>query len=829
MQEFEKLGVFYLGRRWDLEAGQAEADLVLYKSNDLLTHAVCVGMTGSGKTGLCVTLLEEAAIDGIPALVIDPKGDLSNLLLTFPRLSPEEFRPWVSEDDARQKNLSLDEYAREQAELWQRGLGEWGQDAARIQRLRDAAEFALYTPGSTAGTPISILRAFEAPEPALRADSELLHERVSATVTGLLALVGIAGDPLQSREHILLATILEKSWRDSRDLDLASLIRQVQNPPVARVGIMDTESFFPEKDRGALATRLNNLLSAPGFAVWREGEPLAIDRLLFSPSGKPRVSVISISHLDDAQRMFFVSLLLNETLTWMRGQAGATSLRAILYMDEIFGYFPPVANPPSKTPLLTLLKQARAFGLGIVLATQNPVDLDYKGLSNAGTWFLGRLQTERDKMRVIEGLEGVAAAEGGAFDRARVEKILSGLAKRVFFMHNVHDDEPTVFQVRWAMSYLRGPLSRDEIKRLATAEQPGANDAPGAATASAEASKPASPTAEASGAGTSAVDEATTDMPPVLPAGVVQTFIPSTGAPPEGASLHYAPRALGIGRVHFSDTKLAIDVERTVSCLAPLDAAGGADWRQAAAIAVRQEDLPSAPAGRATFASLPAAATKPRAAAAWKKTFADALYRMQKIELWHCESLDIVSKPGEAERDFRIRLQQAARQQRDKLVAKLRQKYAQRLAVAANRVRRAQQAVDREKGEASQAKVQTVISIGSAILRTVFGGRGRSATVGRATTAARGVGRSVKQTGDVARAEETLEIRQREHDDLEAELAAEAGALSAKFDPLNERLATIAVSPRKADVTVSLVTLAWAPRWKQPDETLAPAKVDRPG
>ncbi|HJW83943.1 MAG TPA: DUF87 domain-containing protein, partial [Anaerolineae bacterium] len=466
MQDFEKLGAFYLGRAYDLQAKQAQDELILYDSKDLVTHAVCVGMTGSGKTGLCIALLEEAAIDGIPAIIIDPKGDLPNLLLSFPQLRGEDFAPWINVEDAAKKGLSPQDYANQQAEMWKKGLADWGQSGERIQRLHDAAEVVIYTPGSTAGLPVSILKSFAAPDAAVLEDGELLRERIGTTVTSLLGLLGIEADPIQSREHILLSTIIDWAWKHGQDLDLAALIQHIQSPPVSKIGVLDLESFYPSKDRFGLVMALNNMLAAPGFSAWMEGEALDIAQMLHTPGGKPKLSIFSIAHLNDAERMFFVSLLLNQVLGWMRAQSGTTSLRAILYMDEIFGYFPPVANPPSKTPLLTLLKQARAFGLGVVLATQNPVDLDYKGLSNAGTWFLGRLQTDRDKARVLDGLEGAAAGAGSGFDRQRMEQILAGLGSRIFLMNNTHEDAPVVFQTRWAMSYLRGPLTRNQIKVL---------------------------------------------------------------------------------------------------------------------------------------------------------------------------------------------------------------------------------------------------------------------------------------------------------------------------------------------------------------------------
>jgi hypothetical protein len=481
---YEKLGAFYLGRAYDLDQGRRD-DLVLYDSRDLTTHAVCVGMTGSGKTGLGVVLLEEAALDGVPAIVIDPKGDMANLLLAFPSGTPEDFAPWVDPEEAARAGVTVDEAARRAATRHRDGLADWNQDAARVGRFRAAAEAVVYTPGGSAARGLSPLGSFEAP-PAT-AGAEARRERMNAAAGGLLSLLGMEADPLRSREHILLATLLDRAWEEGRRVDLPSLVRGVQTPPFQSVGMLDLESFFPARDRTSFAGGLNNLLASPSFAAWLHGDPIDVQRLLWAPDGKPRLSIVSIAHLSDAERMFFVTVLLGETVGWMRAQSGTSSLRALLYMDEVFGYLPPTANPPSKTPLLTLLKQARAFGLGVVLATQNPVDLDYKALSNAGTWFLGRLQTERDKARVLDGLEGASATSGAAFDRSRMDATLARLKSRVFVMHNVHEDAPAVFETRWALSYLRGPLSRAQVQALTS----GRVDAPGGAA-------PAAPGASAS-------------------------------------------------------------------------------------------------------------------------------------------------------------------------------------------------------------------------------------------------------------------------------------------------------------------------------------------
>ena len=467
MPIIEKLGSFFLGREYDLKTRQAAADKpVNYDSRDLTTHAIVVGMTGSGKTGLCIDLIEEAALDGVPAIMIDPKGDITNLLLTFPDLRPEDFLPWVNVDDARRKGQTPEEFAAATAKTWRDGLASWEEGPDRIRALKSAVDCAIYTPGSDAGLPVSILSSFKAPSLDWDTETETLRDRIQGTVSGLLGLVGIEADPVRSREHILLSNIIETAWRAGQDLDIAKLIMQVQKPPFRQIGVFDVETFFPEKERFGLAMALNNIIASPSFAAWTQGAPLDIGEMLYTPEGKPRHSIFYIAHLADAERMFFVTLLLEQVISWMRAQTGTTSLRAIVYMDEIFGYFPPTAAPPSKKPLLTLLKQARAFGVGMVLTTQNPVDLDYKGLTNAGTWFIGKLQAERDKARLMDGLEGALAEAGSATDPAVLDKTISSLDSRVFLMHNVNLKAPVVFTTRWAMSYLRGPLTRQQIKTL---------------------------------------------------------------------------------------------------------------------------------------------------------------------------------------------------------------------------------------------------------------------------------------------------------------------------------------------------------------------------
>ncbi|HET7217797.1 MAG TPA: hypothetical protein VFJ02_07100 [Vicinamibacterales bacterium] len=679
MQDFEKLGLFYLGRVYDMNARRVLDEPVLYESRDLVTHAVCVGMTGSGKTGLCLSLIEEAAIDGVPVIAIDPKGDLGNLLLTFPRLSAAEFRPWVDEDEARRAGVSADAFAEAEAERWKKGLAAWGEDGARIERLRKAADFTIYTPGSRAGQPVSILSSFAAPSAAARSDSEALSERASATATSLLALAGSDAEP-RSREHTLLATLFGNAWSAGRDLDLSSLIQQVQSPPFQKVGIVDLEAFFPAKDRFDVAMRLNGLLAAPGFAQWMEGVPLDPASLLYTPQGTPRVAVFSIAHLGDSERMFFVSLLLNQIVAWMRGQSGTTSLRAVVYMDEILGYFPPVSNPPSKAPLLTLLKQGRAFGIGVVLATQNPVDLDYKGLANTGTWFLGRLQTERDKARLLDGLEGAAA---GSMDRAETDKLLSALDKRVFLLHNVHEKGPIVFQTRWTLSYLRGPLSRDQIRALTPSR---AGDA-----AARETSAPAVPPSAATRAPRAGRADA---VPPVLPPGIEQFFIPSSNAsgkaPRSTDAPHYVPVIIGAARIGFGDAKLGVDEVRDVLYAAPIEqGAVSVDWAKAERLDVAASALREAPEPGATFEEVPSPGLQPKNYSVWGKDFSRWLGQAEKLELMRQRDLKLTSNVGENERDFLVRVQDAVRASRDAAVDALRKKYGARQAQIAEQLRRA--------------------------------------------------------------------------------------------------------------------------------------------
>lgn len=799
MNAYEKLGVFYLGREVDAN-GKLTPNPILYESKDLTTHAVCVGMTGSGKTGLCLSLLEEAALDQIPAILIDPKGDLGNLMLTFPDLKPADFRPWIDESVAVRKGVTADQFAADTAATWAKGLASWDQDGERIRRLRAAADVAIYTPGGDAGLPLTVLRSFDAPAATLVDDAEAFHDRVVGAVSGLLVLVGIDPDPIQSREHILLTTIVDGAWRQGRNLDLAALIREVQSPAFDRVGVFDLESFFPAKERFELAMRLNGVLASPGFAAWMKGDPLDVDRLLYAPDGRPRLAILSIAHLGERERMFFVTMLLNEMVAWMRGKSGTSSLRALLYMDEVTGYLPPTANPPSKPPMMTLLKQARAYGLGVVLATQNPVDLDYKALSNTGTWFLGRLQTERDKERVMDGLEGASTASGHAFDRRKLEATLSGLDSRVFLLNNVHEDEPVLFHTRWAMSYLRGPLTRDHIRTLMASRR--AEASPAAAGAAAVSPSP------------------TTAAPrPVTPPGVDEVFLAPTVS--GAGSLVYRPALLGQARLHYLDARAKVDLWRDVALLSLLlDDVEADPWPGADALRPGDVAIDADPQSGARFSEAPAAVLDAKRYGTWSKALAGHLYRERPLTLLHCADLKATSEPGESEAAFRGRLAQAFHEERDLTLETLRKRYATKLASAQERIRVARERVEREESQLGQQKLQTAVSLGATVLGALFGRKvASSANVGRASQTIRGAGRMSKEKEDIERASATVTSHEQKLQDLEADLQAEIDKLEDRYDVSAIELTEKLVRARKTEIGVTRLALAWTPWIRRADGT----------
>ncbi len=810
MQDFEKLGVFYLGKQYDMSEGKVLDDLVLYKSKDLTTHAVIIGMTGSGKTGLGIGMLEEAAIDNIPVIAIDPKGDLANMALTFPDLRGEDFLPWVNPQEAVNRGLSKEDYAAAQAALWRKGLADWGQDGSRISKLRSAADVVVYTPGSASGRGVSVLRSFDAPSRELQADFDAYRDMVQSTVTGLLTLVGLDVDPLVGREHILMANIFESFWAEGRNLSLADIITAIQTPPFTRIGVMDLDTFYPSRDRFALAMRLNSLLASPGFKSWLEGEPLDVNAFLYGSDGKTRVSIFSIAHLSDSERMFFVTMLLNEMITWMRSQPGTGSLRALLYMDELFGYLPPTANPPSKLPLLTMLKQARAYGLGLVLSTQNPVDLDYKALSNAGTWFIGRLQTERDKARVLAGLEGAAA--GGSFDRRRTEEILAGLGQRVFYLHSVHNEEPLIMHTRWAMSYLAGPMTREQLAAL-----PGQQYVAGAKVMP-EAAPPRAPAPTVS-------QTASAQAPPSLPPQVRQVYLRAVRN--LSGDITYVPAVLGLADINFTSARHGVNTNRRLAYLAPLSSGPVVlDWKEAEAVDLDLRDVEDSAIPGASYAEYPREAASSQSYTRWERLFGQHLRAEASLRLLNSTALKMVSAVDEDERDFRIRLQHLAHEKRDEAIEALRKRYASRINTLVDRERRARQALERQSAQARQRKLDAAVSTGTALLGALLGNKAVSTTsVSRVGTAMKSAGR-VAQSGDtVAQAQETLQAVQVQMQEMENELAREIDRVTESFIGKHEELDEIVIRVTATGITVHLLCLAWVPHARGADGRLQPLHI----
>ncbi|MEI6504789.1 MAG: DUF87 domain-containing protein [Planctomycetota bacterium] len=790
----EGLGVFYLGQKIDGVSGKPTGEPLLIDAKRLTTHAVCVGMTGSGKTGLLIGLIEEAALDGIPTLVIDPKGDLANVLLSFPNLAPTDFLPWLEPEAAKRDGITLEELAERTAKKWSDGLTASGQSGDRIRRLHEAADMVVYTPGSRTGRPLAMLGSLDAPAPAILDDLEARRERIESLVSAILALVGIDAEPGRNREHVLLSTILDALWKSGQKVDFGTLVRAIPAPPIERVGFLDLENFFPAGERFQLASRLNTIAAAPGFEAWLDGEPLDIGRLLWTAEGRPRVAVVSIAHLADAQRMAFVTLIAGATVSWMRGQGGTSSLKAMFLMDEVFGYVPPTANPPSKTPILTLMKQARAYGLGVVLATQNPVDLDYKGLSNAGLWFLGRLQTARDKARVLDGLEGAAQAAGGSFDRGRLDALLSGLEQRRFLMHSVHGDDETLFQSRWTMAYLRGPLLRDEIRRL-----------------SARAAGAAGTVAEPVAVEASSHGRPRGGPRPILPPGVREVFFAPQGMVPIEAAMRYEPAILGRARVRYSKPTAGIEVDREIICLAPAsDSLGESAWESAQPFA---ETPPLEPAPRTgSFAPLPAALARPRGYVTLAASLKSHLGRTSKLTAWSAPAIGAVSRPGESEGDFRVRIAHRVKEWRDEQIEKVRDKQSVKLATLADKIDRARQKVEREKAEAKNQSLQTYVSIGTAVLGALLGRKKASATtIGRAATSMRSASRAARQQADVAHAEESLSSLEEKRLLLEQEIEQELDRIRLESGPESLALEQIDVPAKKTDIAVDEVVLAWVP------------------
>jgi Helicase HerA, central domain len=808
-------GSFHIGHVIDPATGTPGSDEVVIGSADLTTHGVVTGMTGSGKTGLAVVLLEEARLAGIPTLVLDPKGDMTNLALVFPDLQPASFRPWVSEADAQAAGVEVDDYAEKQATVWREGLAGSGIGPERLQALKDAGDVTIYTPGSTAGVALNIVGSLEAPSLDWGTDAETLRDEIGGTVTSLLALVGIQADPLSSREHVLLSNLIENAWRAGRNLDLGSLIGEIQTPPIRKLGVFEIDQFFPPADRTKLAFTLNGLIASPTFAAWGEGEPLDPQKLLFTADGKPRCAVIYLAHLSEEERQFVVTLVFSKLVTWMRGQEGTPDLRALAYMDEVFGYLPPTASPPPKKPILTIFKQGRAFGLGLVLSTQNPVDLDYKAMSNAGTWLVGRLQTENDKARVLEGLRSAA----GTTDVAELDKEIGGLGKRQFLLVAAKSSTPRLLTTRWAMSYLCGPLTKEQIARLKPVSAPSAPPAPAEVAAASPAAPPGPPAEAADPApappGAELGADETPIPPPVAPGVAVSYLDPAAAWSSAVGAVAGATRlrAFLAARVslRYDDSAANVDEQEEFEAVyGPLD--DGLDLTSETQVDYDDRDFRTEPPAGAAFVLPQATVSEPRFFAQTAKDIQRHLVDRRPLELQRNRALKLVSRPGESPDDFALRCDAAAQQRADAEAAKIRDRLESKRDRLDKALAQAERRVEELDTDTRTRQANELVSGAGAVLGALLGGR-RSAR-----SMASALGGAASRRGVTARtserkrsAEEKVDATKDDLAQLEQEILEDVAQIDERWTATAAEVDTLTIRLEATDVRVLETRLVWVP------------------
>lgn len=767
---YEKLGLFYIGRDVDKHTQAITEALTLLKNKNFTTHAAIIGMTGSGKTGLGIGLIEEAAIDNIPAIVIDPKGDMGNLLLTDPTFNPKNFEPWVA-DEAQSKAEELSGYAQKIAAMWQEGIKKDHQDESRVAKLA-AVEKTIYTPGSSAGISINVLGSMDAPPSEIIDDADSFASYLKSTVTSLLSLIGIEADPVSSKEYLLIAQLLTNVWMNRQNISLESLIGSIINPPFDKIGVLPLESFYPQAARFTLATKLNAVMASPTFATWLQGEPLDIQSLLYDANGKAKVSIFSIAHLNDEERMFFVTLLLNKYIAWMRRQSGTSALKTILYMDEIYGFFPPTQNPPSKEPMMLLLKQARAFGVGVVLSTQNPVDLDYKGLSNIGTWFIGRLQTTQDIDRVIEGLGGQV---GGTYSKSEIRTLLANLNQRIFFLKSAHLDDIRLFTTRWVLSYLKGPLNSRDIAQLMEA-------------------KKASLTIPESILSTPKVSQGYQEFV-ALDNTIQQQFMVDVSG-----QNHFRATLQGEVEIHYFNQSKGIDENEKLCLNLELYDDEPINWDDAVEIESCQALGSSAPSN-AKFAPISSEISNDKGLRQTKKSLVDWIYKGKRLTTYQCSSPKLNSKPYESMGDFKVRINDILNEQKEEAIEKLQERYDKKEQTLLRQMQRAQEQLEKEKSDSTKSMIDT----GIAVLGALFG-RTTSSKLGQAISTG---SRAYKERGDIGRAEERIAQIQEEIDKVSQELADQIDELALKYDIDNVTITESAMKPRKSDISVKQLSIVW--------------------
>lgn len=779
--DYEKLKLFYIGK----EKIDDNFVPLVYKNKDLLTHAAIIGMTGSGKTGLGISLLEEAAIDNIPSIIIDPKGDMTNLLLTFPSLQGSDFEPWIEEQDASNNGLSVKEFAQNTANLWKNGLERDFQNASRIEKLKNCADFTIYTPGSDAGVQISILSSFKAPNKEVIEDNDLLVSLVNSTVSSILSLIEEKSDTT-SKESILISSIFMNYFKENKDLTLEELITLIVTPPFSKIGVFDLETFFAQSERLKLALKLNNIIANPSFKTWIEGETLDISNLLYDETGKAKVSIFSIAHLNDSQRMFFVTLLLNQMVAWMRRQEGTTSLKALLYMDEIFGYFPPNSNPPSKQPMLTLLKQARSFGIGIILSTQNPVDIDYKGLANIGTWFIGRLQTKQDKEKVIDGL---SSANEGNLNKNEVMNLISNLEKRNFILKNINEDGIKIFETRWALSYLKGPISKDGIKKLMS-----------------EKKKQNIPTQKIENENQTTQINIEKGIPkPIITSNLTEKYLYSS----QNSAYYLQPYLICSCDVHYIDAPKNIDFEEKISYKIYLDEnMKNIDFEEKEELGNNSFEEKEKP--NSFYYELPSFIQKEKDLKVIEKDFMDYIYRNSKLTLYKNEFLKITSKQTESLNDFKIRLQDRLNEKIDLEVEKLKIKFVKENDSIETKLSKLYEKLQKEEIQATSTTTDTIISIGTSLLGAFFGNSVINKTnIGKVATSAKGASKILKERNDVKQVEAEILQLQEQRDNLKSVLENEIEKINLANQSSNFPIEEIFIKPKRSDIYNTKLALLW--------------------
>ncbi len=774
MQEiYEKLGLFYLGKDVDKVTMEATEALTLLKNKNFTTHAAIIGMTGSGKTGLGVGIIEEAVIDNIPSIIIDPKGDMGDLCLTDPSFSSASFEPWVT-DEAKSKEENVSEYAKKISAMWKEGIESSGQNNERMEKFHNVKK-TIYTPGSSAGVAINIMSSLDVPPAQIMEDSDTFASYLKSTTTSLLSLVGINADPLDSKEYVLLAQIITKSWLAGGDLSIEAIIGKIINPSFKKIGVLSLDDFYPQDARFKLATKFNSLLASPSFSLWMQGESLDIQKLLYDENGKAKVAIFSISHLNDDERMFFVTLLLNKYIAWMRRQSGTSALKTLLYMDEIFGFFPPTKNPPSKEPMLLLLKQARAFGVGVVLSTQNPVDLDYKGLSNIGTWFIGRLQTTQDIERVIDGLGGKI---GSSFEKSEIRQLLANLKKRTFFLKSAHLDDIRLFSTRWVMSYLKGPLKKDEIATLMHVQK------------------------EAQSIETETVETLIGKSDVLESFQTVDDSIPQYYEPDTTQKNVFSPTLGARATVHFYQQRKGIDQERELHLFMPLDGKEQSlSWESAVHEELDFTNFPHTAPSSAKFHGLPDIILEDKGLKKAIRELKETLYREENLALLRCASPKLESKVEESHSDFVVRLQDILQEKKELEIEKLQTRYGTKEKTLLDRLSRAKERIEKESSDSTNSMIET----GIAVLGALFG----KASPTKISSALRKGSKVLKERGDLSRAEERMVAIQEDMETLEYELEDKIDALNEKFDVENCEVEKFKIKPRKTDIDVELCAVVW--------------------